>query len=245
MLAPVTQPQPPTPFDQAFITDDEDALKLALVRHGQQAAPNVPNARTGAARPRDVFDAPLTELGREQARLAGERFAAEPVAAVYASPLRRAFDTGTAIARHHGIEPVVVDDLREVHLFRDMPPDRTAAEALGADYLKGVRARMTRERSWDVFPLSEPGDAFNKRVVNAIEGIIAEREGRPGMVVVACHGGVVNAWARHVIGAAPDMFFRPAHASVHLFAARDHWRALHGLNDVHHLRAAGREFVTF
>ncbi len=246
MLAPVTQAQrPATPFDQAFITDVDGALGLALVRHGQQTAPDTPNARTGAARPADVFDTPLTELGREQARLAGERFAAEPVAAVYASPLRRAFDTGAAIARHHGIEPVVVDDLREVHLFRNVPRDQTAAAALGADYLKGVRARMTRERSWDVFPLSEPAAAFNKRVVNAIEGIVAEREGQPGLVVIACHGGVVNAWARYVIGAAPDMFFRPAHASVHLFAARGPWRALHGLNDVHHLRAAGREFITY
>lgn len=241
MLAPVSDRQPPaTPFDRAYLTGIEGALELALVRHGQQSIPNAPNARTG-----DAVDAPLSELGREQARLAGERFAAEPVSAVYASPLRRALHTGEAIARRHGLEPLVVDDLREVQLFRDVPRDRTAMEALGADYLKGVRARMMRERSWDVFPLSEPAAEFNKRVVNAIEGIVAAREGEPGLVVIACHGGVVNAWARYVIDAAPDMFFRPAHASVHRFAAWDGHRALHGLNDVHHLAAAGPEFVTY
>ena len=227
-------------FNQAFLTRIEGTMEIVLVRHGQQSIPNAPNARIG-----DSVDAPLSDLGREQARLVGERFARERVDAVYASRLRRAFDTGAAIGGRHGLEPVVVEDLREVEMFRDVPPDQTAAEALGVDYLAGIRGRMARERSWDVFPLTEPSAAFNKRVVNAIEGIIARHEGEAARVVVACHGGVINAYARHVIATPYDMFFRPAHTSVHVLLAKGDNRALHSLNDTRHLETAEGSFVTF
>ena len=215
-------------------------MEIVLVRHGQQDVPSAPNARIG-----DTVDAPLSDLGREQARLVGERFARESIDAVYSSGLRRAFDTGAAIGRRHGLEPVVVDDLREVEMFRGVPPDQTAAEAIGFDNLAGIRGRMARERSWDVFPLSEPSAEFTKRVVNAVEGIIARHEGEAARVVVACHGGVINAYTGYVIATPYDMFFRPAHTSVHVVRAKGHSRAVHSLNDTHHLETAEGSFVTF
>ena len=215
-------------------------MEIVLVRHGQQDVPSAPNARIG-----DTVDAPLSDLGREQARLVGERFARESVDAVYSSGLSRAFDTGAAIGSHHGLQPVVVDDLREVEMFRGVPPDQTAAEALGYDNLAGMRGRMARERSWDVYPLSEPSAEFSKRVVNAVEGIIARHEGEGGRVVIACHGGVINAYTGFVIATPFDMFFRPAHTSVHVVRAKGDNRALHSLNDTHHLETAEGSFVTF
>lgn len=215
-------------------------MEIVLVRHGQQSIPNAPNARLG-----DSVDAPLSDLGREQARLAGERFATEKVDAVYSSGLRRAFDTGAAIGERHGLEPVVIDDLREVEMFRDVPRDQTAAETLGVDFLAGVRGRMARERSWDVFPLTEPSAEFSKRVVNAIESIIARHVGEEARVVIACHGGVINAYTGFVIATSYDMYFRPAHASVHVVRAKGDNRALHSLNDTRHLETAEGGFVTY
>ncbi len=224
-------------FDQAFLTGIEGATEVVLVRHGQQSIPSGPNAPVG-----QTVDPPLSALGREQAQLVAERLAADPVAAVYASKLQRAFDTGAEIGRHHGLEPVTVADLREIELFREVPADQTAAAALGADYLKDIRTRMARERSWDVFPLSESSAAFTRRVVNAIEGIITSHASE--RIVIACHGGVINAYAGYVIGSSYDMFFRPAHASIHIVAAVGGYRALHRLNDVHHLETADASFLT-
>jgi broad specificity phosphatase PhoE len=133
-------------------------------------------------------------------------------------------------------------DLREVEVFRDIPPEKTAVEFIGRDLLMGIRERMIREKTWDVYPYSESSAEFRRRTVNALEGIIATNEGK--RVVVACHGGVINAFVGHVIGSPYDMFFRPAHTSVSIVAAGDGVRALHVLNDTHHLRTSEGNFLS-
>jgi broad specificity phosphatase PhoE len=188
----------------------------------------------------EFTDPPLSELGRQQARLVGEALSTQRIDAVYCSPLRRALDTGREIGRHHRLEPIVLDDLQEVGIFRDIPADRTPLDVLDRNLLMGVRQRMAYEKSWDVYPLSESSFDFNKRVINCIEGIIAAHPS--GRVAVACHGGVINAYTGHVVGSKYDMFFRPAHTSINIVAGAEGIRALYRLNDVHHLETAEGSF---
>lgn len=218
----------PDTFDRAFLTGIDGATELVLIRHGEQAIPDPVGGPVG-----DIIDPPLSERGRRQAQLVGERFIGEHIDAVYASPLARAYDTGAQVAGHHGLTPVVIDDLREVEIFRDIPPERNAVEFIGRDLLLGIRNRMIVERSWDVYPFSESSFEFRKRTVNAIESIIAVNTGK--RIVVACHGGVINAYLGHVIGSPFDMFFRPAHTAVNVAFAHEGQRALSVLNDTHHL----------
>ena len=135
---------------------------------------------------------------------------------------------------------MIIDDLQEVGIFRDLPRDKTPLEAIGRFPLMGTRQRMVQEKSWDVYPFSESSYDFRKRVINAIEGIIASHPGE--RVAIACHGGVINAYVGHVIGSKYDMFFRPAHTSVNVVAAADGIRALYSLNDITHLRNAEGDF---
>ncbi|KAA0236937.1 MAG: histidine phosphatase family protein [Dehalococcoidia bacterium] len=227
----------PMIFDRAFLTGVEGVTELVFVRHGEQF---IPDPRSGPVG--DTFDPPLSERGQQQARLVGERFSTQKVDAVYASPLKRALDTGVQIARHHRLEPVVLPDLREVEIFRDIPRDKSAHDFLGAALLAGLRERMLNEKKWDVYPYSESSFEFRKRTVNAVEAILAESEGK--RVVIACHGGVINAYIGHIIGAQYDMFFRPAHTSVSIVAAGEGIRALHSLNDVRHLETAEGSFLS-
>jgi broad specificity phosphatase PhoE len=111
---------------------------------------------------------------------------------------------------------------------------------IGRERLAGIRQRMIVEKSWDVYPYSESSFSFRKRVINAIEGIIATHQNQT--VVIACHGGVINAYTGHVIGAKYDMFFRPAHTSINIVAAGGAIRALYRLNDAHHLQTAEGSF---
>src|SRR5690606_22402219 len=113
--------------------------------------------------PSDWVDPPLSERGVRQAELVGARFSTEKVDAVYTSPLRRAHETAQQIARHHRLDPVVMTDLREVEVYRDIPADSTPTKALGRSLVAAVRERMIYERDWDVYPLSEPGRDFRKR----------------------------------------------------------------------------------
>lgn len=231
------QARPPQVFDRAFLTGVEGVTELIFVRHGEQHIADPRNGPIG-----DTFDPPLSERGVHQAKVVGERLSVDRVDAVYASPLKRAFETGQQIARHHRLEPIVMDDLREVEIFREIPADRSALDYLGQSLLLGIRERMLRERRWDVYPHSESSFAFRKRTVNAVESIIAENEGK--RVVIACHGGVINSYVGHIIGTQDDMFFRPAHCSMHVVFSGHGVRALQSLNDVHHLRTDAWDLVS-
>lgn len=231
------QARTPMVFDRAFLTGVEGVTQLTLIRHGEQF---IADARTGPVG--ETVDPPLSERGQRQAQLVGERFSTQRVDVVFASPLRRAFDTGDQVARHHRLEPKVLPDLREVEVFRDVPADKSAIEFLGAELMGGIRERMLREKKWDVYPYSESSFEFRKRTVNAIEGILASNEGK--RIVVACHGGVINAYVGHIIGVDYDMFFRPAHTSVSVVYSGHGVRALQSLNDVAHLETTEGSFVS-
>ena len=224
-------------LDAAFLTNVHDATELILVRHGEQEIDPV-SARAG-----DLVDPPLSERGQVQARLVGERFSGEHIDVVYASPLLRALRTGEQIARHHGLTPIVDPEIREVEIFRDMPQDQTPLEFFGRQRLLGIRSRMMATQRWDVYPNSESSFEFQRRVCNAIEGILAVHSGQ--RVVVACHGGVINAYLGWVLGIGKDMWFRPAHTAVNVLRARDHVRALETINDVHHLRTYEGDVVSW
>ena len=100
-----------------------------------------------------------------------------------------------------------------------------------------------QDRRWDVYPFSETGDEFRHRILMAVEGILATHPGE--RVVVACHGGVINAVMGAIVGLREDMFFRPAHASVHRVGALGERRVIWSLNETHHLAAVAPELVTW
>lgn len=91
-----------------------DSCLLYIVRHG--------------ATPHNLFDPPrmqgrhidesLDDLGRTQAEMVAQVLATRDVAAVYASPLKRAMETAEAIARPHDLTPVGVAGLAEADVGR-------------------------------------------------------------------------------------------------------------------------------
>jgi broad specificity phosphatase PhoE len=227
----------PGVFDQAFLTDVEGVTEIFFVRHGQ---PDI-NFEGVVG---DSIDPPLTEHGRMQARLTGEALSTVEFHAIFSSPMKRASETADAIVAHHRhLEKKVILDLAEVGIFRDIPPDQKVADFLGMELLLGVRQRMLEERSWDVYPYSEPSYDFKKRAINAIEGCIAHNAGT--RIAIVCHGGVINAYTGHIVKSPYDMMFRPAHCSVSICVAGEGRRVIRLLNDTHHLSTGEGEFVTY
>ena len=98
--------EPPRPIDRAFLSNDPEAGQLIMVRHGQQQWPDPETSTVG-----DWVDPPLSELGREQAAAVAAYLATEPVTAVYSSNLKRAFDTGQAVAERHDIALQTISQL--------------------------------------------------------------------------------------------------------------------------------------
>jgi probable phosphoglycerate mutase len=229
--------RPPSVFDQTFLTGVSGVTEVLLIRHGQQKI-DVEAAKIG-----DWVDPPLSDQGRQQARLLGEALSLRRIDAIFASKLRRAAETAGEIARHQDAQVEHLDDLREVEVFRDIPPEKTALEFMGKELLDAVRERMLNERNWDVYPHSESSYDFKKRAINAIESAIARNAGE--RIAVVCHGGVINAYVGHIIGSRYDMFFRPAHASVSIVASGEGRRILRLLNDTHHLTTAEGDFASY
>jgi broad specificity phosphatase PhoE len=234
---PEGKARPPGVFDQAFLTGIPDITEVLLIRHGQQEI-DVHAATVG-----EWIDPPLSEQGQLQARLLGEALSLKSLHAVFASRLKRAAMTAEQVARHHELKIEFLEDLREVEVFRDVPPEKTALEFFGKELLEAVRERMLHERNWDVYPASESSYDFKKRAVNAVERAIAKNAGE--RIAIVCHGGVINAYVGHIIGTRYDMFFRPAHTSVSIVVSGEGRRVLRLLNDTHHLTTAEGEFATY
>ncbi len=220
-----------SPFDLAFLTNNPNAGELLLVRHGQQVWPDPNNSVTS-----DWVDPPLSELGIAQAKAVAEHLSADPVDAAYSSHLTRANHTGAAIAKHHNLEVEVRADLEEIHLFRDLPQNEAAVDTIGESGMEAIREQFASTRNWSAYPFTEPAADFRNRITRSIEAILASSPGQ--RIVVACHGGVINAYLADLLGIDTDMFFRPVHASVHRVRFLGPRRVVATLNEQHFLAGA-------
>lgn len=209
-----------------FIADLTDVCEVLLVRHGEQNfTKNMPIA--------DGVDAPLTELGQRQAEAVGERLAGHAIDAVYSSPLVRAADTGDAIAKHHGLDVPRLDDLSEINLWHQLPQEQGLLDSLSPDELRAIMREGNRTRLWASYPYCEPRDPFRDRVVAAIDRIIADHHG--DRVVVACHGGVINAYLAHISESPLDQMCSLHHTSISVVRGREAQRRTVQVNDFAHV----------
>jgi broad specificity phosphatase PhoE len=138
-------------------------------------------------------DTDLNEAGRQQARTLAARLAAEPVAAVYSSDLRRAYETATIVASPHGIGVAVDPRLREI--------DFGEWEGLTTPEIHSRYAEFVATWPPDdgaPFPGGETYVAMGDRVVAAL-GEIARRH-PDSVVVVVLHGGPIRGALAHAAG---------------------------------------------
>ena len=128
------------------------------MRHGQQDYPKDMARATTA----DWVDPPLSDLGDRQADAVGQSMIDEPIAAVYASNLERAHETGRQIARHHGLEVTVLPE-REIELFRDLPEGTQLTDAVDPILLRGARERWVQDRRGTSTPTARPATSSATR----------------------------------------------------------------------------------
>jgi broad specificity phosphatase PhoE len=130
-------------------------------------------------------DPPLNRTGRAQAVDLSVALMAEQLAAVYSSPLRRALETAEVLAASHGLEPVPVDELREVDvgswsgLTRAEVEERFPTEfGRWLDYGQGWEDGETYEE-------------MGRRAVDALLRLAAAHDGE--RVLAVTHGGPIRA----------------------------------------------------
>lgn len=153
---------------------------LLLIRHGQSEA-NLTKCFAGH------LDAPLTELGRQQAECTAE-FVVDtyPVDAVYGSDLLRAFGTGEAVARKAGVCAKPDPSLREIEAGQwEGVPFTQLEQAFPEDYGRWLRD-IGNSRPTGGESVAE----LAKRIDGALRRIAEENPGKT--VVIATHATPVR-----------------------------------------------------
>ncbi len=159
-----------------------DPVRLYLVRHGQARADDGSYGH----------DTPLSPLGRQQAQAVATGLANASLAAVYASPMRRARETAEPMARLTGLEVQLDERLAEF-------------EFAGWDPEEEVQAGDWAWRPEDTgTPGGETLQAFAERVAAACDDLVTPHEGEA--IAVVSHSGAGDAilrWAMGIPAASP------------------------------------------
>ncbi|HYI08415.1 MAG TPA: histidine phosphatase family protein [Thermoanaerobaculia bacterium] len=161
--------------------------RLYLVRHG---------ATRLTAEDRFSGDAgvELSDDGRWQAGLLGERLRREELRAAYCSPLSRTVETARIIAGRCGLEPVTVDGLREISHGRwEGLTRREVEERYGDEYA-----------AWEEDPFTfapeggESGVAVLARALPAVRAIVTKHPGE--RVLVVSHKATIRILISSLLG---------------------------------------------
>lgn len=154
--------------------------KVFLVRHGKTEWNKLRKIQGSQ-------DIGLSEEGVMQANYLSEKFNGN-FDLIYTSPLKRAIETANIISKNTNLEPIVIDDLREINFGK--------WESLT---FKEVECKFPEEfEKWRNDKIEGPlcgGDVSVKkagrRFKNAIEPIVSKNAGKD--IVFVAHGGIILA----------------------------------------------------
>jgi 2,3-bisphosphoglycerate-dependent phosphoglycerate mutase len=197
-------------------------VELVLIRHG------LPQRIVGADGPADPS---LDDRGQAQAAAVGNWLADEPINAIWSSPMRRARETAAPLAERLGLAVQFDDGLAEY--------DRESNEYVPVEELRAAKDPRYQALLSGVWEEGTDPHAFHATVLTAMTSIAARHPSQ--RVAVFCHGMVINAYARDVLGL-PDIggFFHPDYTSItRVLVAGTGQRSIRSLNETPHLRGTG------
>lgn len=150
-----------------------------LARHGESDW-NAANRFQGHS------DRPLTALGRRQAEaLADELAGVATLSVIYSSPLRRALETAAAVGERTGLDPVPLDDLREVDVGAWTGLSRSEVEAR---FPEAFRRWLDGGQGW------EDGESYADMSYRVLSALLRLAEAHPDEeLLVVSHGGPIRA----------------------------------------------------
>ncbi|MGH2944626.1 MAG: histidine phosphatase family protein [Solirubrobacteraceae bacterium] len=221
-------------YPQTDYSRPAGTTEIVLVRHGasEEAVEGEPfELLEGQANPA------LSPAGERQAQAVAAHLANEPLAGLFVTPLRRTAQTAAPLAALTGLEPVVVPELREIHLGE---LDGGAFRIAVAQRDPRVAEVFARQR-WDVIPGAETMEALERRTRAGVERIL---DGLPAGATVAAivHGGVIGELCRQATGSRPFAFVHADNGSLtRLVVLPDGRWWVRSFNEAAHLRIASTE----
>jgi broad specificity phosphatase PhoE len=201
-----------------------------LVRHG----------RTGWNK-EQIFrghkDVPLDEVGREEARLVGDRLKGEGIRAVFSSPLSRARETAEAIAQFHKVEVEILAGLTDLHFGEWEGQSRQEVQGRYPDLYEQWQGAPHEV----IFTGGEDLAAVSSRAMGAVKDII-NRHPQEGVVLVS-HRVVLKVLICALLGLDNSHFWNIAQdtTAINCFHHRNGAWICNFLNDTCHVKGVGEE----
>lgn len=204
-----------------------EATRIIAVRHGE-------TAWNADSRMQGQLDIPLNALGRLQAQRLARALADEPLDAIYASDLSRAFDTAHAVAALTGHRVIADTALRE----------RAFGVFQGLTYAE-IEQRWpeqgARWRARDVDFVPEGGESLRQLSVRSVEAaarLAAAHAG--GTILLVAHGGVMDCLYRAAVRIELDLIrtWQLGNASINRLLYSAEGFSLVGWSDTRHLEDA-------
>jgi len=200
--------------------------RLFLIRHGR-------TAWNAVERYRGREDLPLDEVGQLQAKALADGFAAVRLAAVYSSPLQRAWHIAQAIAATQGLDVRLHDGLLDIDYgqWQGLSPEE-------------ARARFPQLfRDWEEqpqkvrFPGGEGLAEVRERAVAALEDVARRHSG--ASVALVSHRVVCQVMMCAMLGLDDSRFWQlvPDVASVQTLEHDGERFRVTSFNDTCHLRS--------
>jgi alpha-ribazole phosphatase len=201
-----------------------DATQLLLIRHAESQW-----AATGQFQ--GQLDPPLSDVGRQQARLLARRLAGEGLGAVYCSDLSRAAETAALVSEGRSLLIRRSAALREVHLgdWQGL----TAAQ-IAARYPEPYRL-WRRDSVTNRPPGGERIEAVQERSLWVAHQVLAAHRGET--VVIVAHSGPLRCILCGLLELPLATYsrLRLDHASLTRLRVERSFARLEGLNDRGHL----------
>ncbi len=171
-------------------------MQIYLVRHGQ----SLNNAGDTSS-----HNVPLTQLGREQVRLAADALAAYHFHALYCSPLERALQSAAIIHSRSNLVPYVHPAFSEVGFSWGEP--NATREQLQAAYLFAVLDPAITSNGWAP-AIHETEDEAYERAGEVIRWLSERHPDPDARILVVSHGRFGAILMGYVVGSRPCGYAR-------------------------------------
>lgn len=204
-------------------------MLIYCIRHGE----SVYNAE---GRVQGQSDVPLSALGLRQSEAVAEALAAQPIEAVYSSPLRRAVQTAAPLAARLGV--CVQTDPRLMEIHAGVFQDRLRSE-LPALFPEAYARWLAGEPDFAI-----PGGESRRDLMHRGREVFAHiaRSGHEQVAVVT-HGGLLAGALKALLGIPaerhPFVFQNGSITRIELADGRADAVKLLSANEASHLRALG------
>lgn len=198
--------------------------RFLLARHGETAW-NAERRHHGQS------DVPLNATGQRQAAALARRLASEPIDAIYASDLQRAWQTAEAVAAHHDLPVRPEPRLRELHFGAWEGLTYAEIEAQDPEALAAWRE--------DPLRVAPPEGETLAQLAQRVAALRADLEAAHSdeTVLLVSHNGVLRVLICQALGLPPQNYwqFHLSNASLSDLAFYEPGAILNALNDTAHL----------